>query len=193
VYLTDVRIPDAQRLGDVGKGWAVAITTLMNERVAIGGREVPRGGGVIAQALRLWRSRGHTDPVLRDRLARLWIEAEVLRLTNIRAMQAAVRGTPGPEGSVGKLFAAELTQRITELCVSLLGPEGMLFPEVREHGDGASAGGQIDIRKLFVRARANSIEGGTSEIMRNILGERMLGLPAEPRVDKDLAWNQVPR
>jgi alkylation response protein AidB-like acyl-CoA dehydrogenase len=193
VYLSDVRIPDTQRLGDVGQGWAVAITTLMNERVAIGGREVPRGGGVIAEALQLWRSRPHTDPVLRDRLARLWIEAEVLRLTNIRAAQAAVRGTPGPEGSVGKLFAAELTQRITELCISLLGPDGMLFPDEAEHRDGGSKRRQPDIRKLFVRARANTIEGGTSEIMRNILGERVLGLPAEPRVDKDLPWNRVPR
>jgi len=198
VYLTDVRIPDAERLGEVGEGWAVSMTTLMNERVAIGGTVVARGSGAISDVVRMWRDRspqgGTADAVLRDRVARLWIEAEVIRLTNIRASQNRRLGTPGPEGSVGKLAFAELNKRIYELCVDLLGPAGTLYGSydmVRPDHVGFGVGG--DVRKTFLRVRANSIEGGTSEVMRNILGERVLGLPGEPRLDKELPWSQVPR
>ena len=190
VYLTDARIPDTQRLGAVGKGWGVAVTTLMNERVAIGGRQVPRGGGPISDSLRLWRERAHTDPVLRDRLARLWIEAEVLRLTNLRASAAGPNVTPGPEGSVGKLFAAELVQRIASLNMSLLGCDAMLYDTYDPPRQALGAVRSTDPRAMFIRSLANTIEGGTSEIMRNILGERVLGLPPEPRVDKAVAWNE---
>src|SRR5579862_3617892 len=197
VYFTDVRIPDAERLGGVGDGWHVSLTTLMNERVSIGGGVTPRGSGPIAEAIRLWdaRHKGSTtveDRVLKDRLADLWIRAEASRLTNMRARQNRTMGTPGPEGSVGKLAFAELNQKIYELCIDLLGLEGTLYGSyamVRpEH-----AGFGTDVRKSFLRARANSIEGGTSEVMRNILGERVLGLPGEPRTDKDIPWSQVPR
>jgi len=192
VYFTDVRIPDAERLGEVGEGWRVSMTTLMNERVSIGGAVAPRGSGPIADALRLWEQRRDRDPVLRDQLVQRWIEAEVNRLTNLRAQQARKVGTPGPEGSVGKLASAETNKRIYELCVDLLGAEGTLYssyemvrPERTMYGD--------SIQKMFLRVRANSIEGGTSEIMRNILGERVLGLPGDVRVDKELPWSQVPR
>jgi len=197
VYFTDVRIPDAERLGGVGEGWHVSLTTLMNERVSIGGGVMPRGGGPIAEAVRLWdaRHKGSNaveDRVLKDRLAELWIRSEAARLTNMRARQNRSMGTPGPEGSVGKLAFAELNQKIYELCIDLLGMEGTLYGSyamVRpEH-----AGFGTDTRKSFLRARANSIEGGTSEVMRNILGERVLGLPGEPRTDKDVPWSQVPR
>jgi alkylation response protein AidB-like acyl-CoA dehydrogenase len=192
VFFTDVRIPDTERLGEVGEGWRVALTTLMNERVSIGGNIAPRGSGPIAKALELWRDRADKGPVLRDRLAQLWIEAEVNRLTNIRASQNRQKGTPGPEGSIGKLAFAELNKRITEMYVDLLGPEGMLYGSY-EMIRPETAMGADTVQKAFLRARANSIEGGTSEIMRNILGERMLGLPGDVRTDKEPPWKDVPR
>src|SRR5207237_1894778 len=94
VFMTDVRIPDAQRLGDVGEGWRVSMTTLMNERVAIGGNVSSRDSGPIGEALQIWRTRALTDPVQRDRLMRLWVESEVNRLTNMRARQLRQAGTP---------------------------------------------------------------------------------------------------
>ena len=125
VYMTDVRIPDSERLGDVGEGWGVSLTTLMNERVSIGGQVAPRGSGIIAIALKAWKeSPNHGDPVARSQLAQFWIEAEVNRLTNMRAAQSRVKGTPGPEGSVGKMAMAGLNQRLMSFVVDLLGPTG---------------------------------------------------------------------
>src|SRR5436309_4548058 len=112
VYFTDVRIPDEERLGDVGDGWRVSLTTLMNERVSIGGAIAPRASGPIAAALAIWKDRADKDPALRDRLTHFWIESEVNRLTNLRASQNRQKGTPGPEGSVGKLAFAETNKRI---------------------------------------------------------------------------------
>jgi alkylation response protein AidB-like acyl-CoA dehydrogenase len=192
VYLTDVRIPDTQRLGAVGDGWRVALATLMNERVAIGGMVRPRESGAIGDALEVWRSRGGGDPVARDALSKLWIEAEVNRLTSIRAGQNRSKGTPGPEGSTGKLQGAELNKKIYEWAIDYLGPEGMLFPSY-EFRAPTEMRTDRDLRWSFLRSRANSIEGGTTEIMKNILGERVLGLPGEPRTDKDLPWSEVPR
>jgi len=193
VYFTDARIPDAERLGDVGDGWRVSMTTLMNERVALGGAVTPRGAGPIADAVKLYKERGHGNAVMRDRLMKLWIRAECARLTNIRAAGNRQMGTPGPEGSTGKLASAELNKLIYDYCVDLLGPEGILYSSyemVRPDGLGLAV---HDLPKSFLRSRANSIEGGTSEIMRNILGERVLGLPGDVRVDKDLPWREVPR
>ncbi|HSS10161.1 MAG TPA: acyl-CoA dehydrogenase family protein [Acidimicrobiales bacterium] len=192
VYFTDVRIPDRERLGEVGEGWRVSLTTLMNERVSIGGSLMARGAGPIGEALRLWARRADKDTVLRDRLARLWIEAEVQRLTNIRASQNRQKGTPGPEGSTSKLAFAELNKRIYELCLDMMGPTGMLYGSYQMTRP-AEAMAASTPQKMFLRARANSIEGGTSEIMRNILGERVLGLPGDVRVDKDRPWSEVPR
>lgn len=193
VYFTDARIPDADRLGGVGDGWRVSLTTLMNERVAIGSAVPSRGEGAIGMAVDLWKGRGASS-VLRDRLMQLWVEAEVLRLTNIRAAQARTLGTPGPEGSTAKLHWADLNKRIYEFCVDLMGPEGLVYPETYAFRvPDESAMGRRSPQMNFLRARANSIEGGTSEIMKNILGERVLGLPGEPRVDKDLPWREVPR
>jgi alkylation response protein AidB-like acyl-CoA dehydrogenase len=194
VYFTDARVPDANRLGDVGDGWRVALTTLMNERVSIGGTIVPQGSGPIAEAMRIWKSlpAERKDAATRDELMKLWIEAEVLRLTNIRAGQNRKIGVPGPEGSTGKLAYAEGNKKIYDFCVSLLGADGMLYstyemqrPETAMFSD--------SVQKAFLRARANSIEGGTSEVMRNILGERVLGLPGDVRVDREVAWKDVPR
>jgi alkylation response protein AidB-like acyl-CoA dehydrogenase len=199
VFFTDVHMPDAARLGAEGDGWRVAVTTLMNERVSIGGGIGRRGSGPIGDALRIWKEKwsGDTSPhalALRDRLVSSWIRSEVINMTNQRAAQVRRAGTPGPEGSVGKLAYAEQNQAVYELCMDLLGNEGMLYPAgypmIRPQSLGM---GTTDVHKSFLRARANSIEGGTSEVMRNILGERVLGLPGDVRNDKELAWKDVPR
>ena len=195
VYLTGVRVPDADRIGGLGDGWRVSLTTLMNERVTIGGAVAGRDSGPIGDALKVWREHPEShDPVRRDRLGRLWIDAEVLRLTNARAAANRKAGAAGPEGSVAKLAFAETNRSIYELCMDVLGADGLLYPSYEMvRPDEASLTGGGDPRKMFLRSRAYSIEGGTSEILRNVLGERVLGLPGEPRVDKGLPWNEVPR
>ena len=124
-----------------------------------------------------------------------WVRAEVLRLTNMRAGQARKAGTPGPEGSIAKLMFAEVHKDIYELCVDLLGADAMVGYEydMRRAQQLGLTGPAGSSRKMFLRARANSIEGGTSEIQRNILGERVLGLPGEPRVDRGIPFRDVPR
>ncbi len=193
VFLTDVRIPDSERLGAEGEGWRVSLTTLMNERVAIGGNIAPRGGGFIGEVVKLWRAGGHTDRARRDELMRLWVRSEVLRLTNIRAQQLRAVGNPGPEGSIGKLAGAELNKDISTFAVGLLGAGGMLFPGGYPMSRPPRTALWENPHHAFLRSRANSIEGGTSEIMRNILGERVLGLPGDVRTDKESPWTQVPR
>jgi alkylation response protein AidB-like acyl-CoA dehydrogenase len=199
VYLTGVRVPDADRIGDVGDGWRVAMTTLSNERTSIGGggRAPERGSGAIAEALRIWSTlpAHRRTASARDRLMALWTDAEVLRLTNQRAAAARRGGTPGPEGSIAKLAFGTLNQRIYELCVDLLGADATIGYDYgfRREDHLGYVGPAGTARQFFLRSRANSIEGGTTEIQRNIVGERSLGLPAEPRTDKDVAWREVPR
>jgi len=192
VFFNDVRVPDENRIDAVGAGWRVALTTLMNERVAIGGSTSPRESGYIGQAVEVWKESGEDDAVLRDRLLHLWADAEAARLTSQRANEMASAGIPGPEGSTGKLAWAHLNKEITAFTVDLMGLDGTLYPEGYELTR-PDRFGPHEPRKAFLRTRANSIEGGTSEIMLNILGERVLGLPGEPRVDKDLPWVEVPR
>ncbi|MFJ8648810.1 acyl-CoA dehydrogenase family protein [Streptomyces sp. NPDC093546] len=194
VFLTDVRIPDAHRLGAVGEGWKVAQTTLNNERVAIGGARIPREGGMIATAARTWRDRPELRTHdLHQRLLDLWVDAEVARLTGERLRQQLALGQPGPEGSGMKLAFARLNQEISGLEVELLGEEGLLYGDWTmrrpEHVDftGRDAGYR------YLRSKGNSIEGGTSEVLLNIVAERVLGLPAEPRTDKDVAWKDLAR
>jgi alkylation response protein AidB-like acyl-CoA dehydrogenase len=193
VYFTDVRIPDDERLGDVGDGWRVALTTLMNERVALAGTAPARGAGAISEAVRLWNESARKDPVIKDRLMQLWVESEAIRLTGVRANQTRAAGVPGPEGSTGKLAGAEMNKKVYELCIDILGMDGLLYPTYEMVRPEEANLGYGDIRKAFLRSRANSIEGGTSEVMRNILGERVLGLPGDIRVDKDKPWSEVPR
>ena len=202
VFFNDVRIPHSQMLGKEGQGWRVAITTLMNERVAIGGGGSKRkGGGATAQLLKLWqeRKRGALSPsqeaILRDRVTRMYIEQDLLRLTAERASASQKVGNPGPEGSVVKLFQADSHKRLWETAMDVLGSRGLSFEagyELRQEAGGADTPEGF-AKYQFLRSRANSIEGGTSEIMKNILGERVLGLPGEPRVDKEVAWKDVPR
>jgi len=196
VYLSDVHVPDAMRLGDVGKGWSVAITTLMNERASIGGLVLPRSGGAIAEAITTFRSLGSPVESL-DELMQLWCGVEALRLTSLRAAAQRQQGNPGPEGSVVKLANAELNQRIYEYCVDLQQGEALFYPDyTMRRPEFAGVHGEVQARtatQAFLRSRANTIEGGTSEVMRNILGERVLGLPGEPRADKDLPWSTIPK
>jgi alkylation response protein AidB-like acyl-CoA dehydrogenase len=192
VFFTDVRVPDSMRLDEVGRGWAVSITTLMNERVSIGGGTPPRNSGPIGQLLDVWNESNDHDPAMRDEFVRLWIRAEVNRLTNMRAAANRKVGTPGPEGSVSKIAMAELNKSIYSFALDVMGADGMLFDSFDHHPPKMSLFGD-DMRKNFLRARANSIEGGTTEIMKNILGERVLGLPGDIRVDKEPPWSQVPR
>jgi alkylation response protein AidB-like acyl-CoA dehydrogenase len=193
VYFTDVRIPDEERLGEVGEGWRATLTTLMNERVAIGGGIPAKGAGFIAEAVKAWTERGLDDPARKDELMALWVRAEVLRLTNIRASQLRAVGTPGPEGSIGKAVSADLNKDISAFTVGLLGAEGMLKPDGYPMERPKHAMQWANPQQAFLRARANSIEGGTTEIAKNILGERVLGLPGDVRNDKDVPWAQVPR
>lgn len=195
VFLTDARVPDANRLGPVGGGWRVATTTLNNERVAIGTRAgVPREGGHIGKVTGAWRDRpGLRNPAMHDELMRLWVAAEVFRLSGERLRQQAVAGQPGPEGAGMKVMFAELAQAISGFEVELHGEHGLRYddwtlrrPEVVDL-TGRGPGYR------YLRARGNSIEGGTSEILRNTVSERVLGLPGEHRVDKDVAWKDIPR
>jgi alkylation response protein AidB-like acyl-CoA dehydrogenase len=202
VYLTDVRIPDTDRIGDVGEGWRVALTTLMNERTAIGagsaGRTKPRRGGPVDDAVQVWRELDPSErtDARKDRLMQLWVRGEVSRLTNMRAAANARAGNPGPEGSVSKIEFAELNKALYDFCVDLLGMDGQIgydYTFRRPEQLDVSGSGTRGLQYAFLRVRANSIEGGTTEILKNIVGEQVLGLPGEPRVDKDVPWIEVPR
>ncbi|MER6762042.1 acyl-CoA dehydrogenase family protein [Amycolatopsis sp. NPDC000746] len=194
VFLTEVRIPDSQRIGAVGEGWKVAQTTLMNERVAIGGTAMPREGGMIGLVAKTWRDRPELrTPELRDRLVQHWVEAESLRLAGERQRQQLAVGAPGPEGSAMKVAFAELNQELSGLELELLGEEGLRYSDwTMRRPEQVDFFGR-DAGYRYLRAKGNSIEGGTSEVLRNIISERVLGLPSEPRVDKDVAWKDLPR
>ncbi|MFE1172390.1 acyl-CoA dehydrogenase family protein [Streptomyces sp. NPDC058773] len=206
VFLTGVRIPDAHRLGTVGEGWKVARTTLMNERVAIGGARIPREGGMIGIAAADWRGRPELRThALHQRLLKLWVDAEVARLTGERLRQqlspalnsvragGAPMGQPGPEGSGMKLAFARLAQEISGWEVEFLAEDGLTYDDwTMRRPDGVDFTGR-EAGYRYLRAKGNSIEGGTSEVLLNIVAERVLGLPPEPRTDKDVAWKDLPR
>lgn len=198
VIFTDCRVPDSMRVGATGSGWRVTIGTLMNERAHNGdSAKKPKGFGPINHAVRSWKDSGSTDPVKRDLLMQLWSAAEVIRLTALRADTTRTAGVPGPEGSILKLAIGILPQRIMDFCVAMKGASGMLIstyefhqPEVMAEdrmGDGTE---DIDVVKAFLNARSNTIGGGTTEIQRNTIGERVLGLPPEPKVDRDQPWSE---
>lgn len=194
VFLTGVRIPDTHRLGAVGEGWKVAQTTLMNERVAIGGARLPREGGMIGVAAQAWRERpGARTHDLHQRLLRHWVDAEVARLTGERLRQQLAKGQPGPEGSGMKLAFARLAQQISGWEVEFLAEDGLAYDDwTLRRPEGVDFTGR-DAGYRYLRAKGNSIEGGTSEVLLNIVAERVLGLPPEPRTDKDAAWKDLPR
>jgi alkylation response protein AidB-like acyl-CoA dehydrogenase len=191
VYLTDVRLDDTARLGDVGDGWRVVITTLMNERVSIGGNVEPRDSGPIAYAIEEWTKVQSRSAFQRDEFMKLWSHAEVLRLSKLRFQaQRTSSGDPGPEGSLLKLRSTVLEQQIMGFVVDLMGSSGMLAfdydnpPHTRQDGNATA---------LFLWSPSNTIVGGTSEVMRGIIGERILGLAREPSADKNVPWDKIPR
>ena len=194
VFLTDVRVPAAQLLGAVGEGWRIANTTLNSERVSIGGQAVPREAGMVGKVAQTWRAHPErrTHGAHR-RLLDLWVQAEAARITGSRVRQQLAVGAPGPEGSATKLVFARLAQELSALEVELLGEDGLRYDDwTLSRPEKVDFTGR-DAGYRYLRAKGNSIEGGTSEILRNIIAERVLGLPGEPRVDKDVAWKDLPR
>jgi alkylation response protein AidB-like acyl-CoA dehydrogenase len=185
VFFDDVRVPDTQRLDDVGSGWKVALTTLMNERMAIGGA----GGGTrrgmgenalvrLAREFGLWSEREH-----RDRVVDLYVQNRVFSMLRERMAIAARKSIPGPEFSMLKLIGARLAASQSELGTSLVGASGIAW-----EGEGSS--GELASLALL-NSRSGKIAGGTDEVMLNILGERVLGLPQDPRVDKEVPFREL--
>jgi alkylation response protein AidB-like acyl-CoA dehydrogenase len=194
VFLTDAAVPETDRIGGIGEGWRVAQATLMNERIAIGGGAMPREGGMVGLAAAAWREHPEArTPGLHDRLIRLWADAEVARLAGARLRQQLSAGTPGPEGSAAKIVFARLNQELSAFDLEFAGTRGLVYDDwtLRRPETVSFFGRGPGYR--YLRSRGNSIEGGTSEILRNIIAERVLGLPAEPRTDTRVAWKDLPR
>jgi 3-oxochol-4-en-24-oyl-CoA dehydrogenase len=173
VFFTDVVIPDAMRVGDVGQGWQVAISTLMAERNGLSGRPDVGSGRSDVLVQRALESGAWADARLRDDLVSLWVEERVLEMTNLRAFLRRRDGTPGAEGSVTKLVQSEWLQRLALLGTEV-DPAASVAWDASDERAAAAA-------HSFLYSRAYTIAGGTSEIQRNIIGERVLGLPKEPR------------
>jgi alkylation response protein AidB-like acyl-CoA dehydrogenase len=190
VYFTDVRIPDAQRLGDVGQGWQVALTTLMNERASIGAG----GGGTkfesvkgLAESVTINDRPAIEDSHVRAKLATWYMQESGLKYTIYRTLSALSRGAvPGPENSIGKYVAGKKTQDMASFAIDLLEQEGI----VRDRDQNAQF--STLFQDTYMSIPGLRIAGGTDEIMANIIAERVLGLPQEPRMDKGVPFTQVP-
>ena len=188
VYFTDVRIPDSQRLGAVGQGWSVSLTTLMNERLSIGSG-MPTGFPELfdfCMNLRTEDGLAIDDRSVRSRLAGYAVKASGLKYTGMRAISALSKGeTPGPENSIGKLVAGATMQELAMYALDLQGQAGLL-------SDPSQAAAGARFQQMLLRSPATRVEGGTDEILRNIIAERVLGLPGDIRVDKDVAFKDIP-
>ena len=184
VFLDGVRIPDTMRIGPVDGGWAVALTTLANERLSLAGS---RSSGLrrLTPDELVRRHSPVTEPELRQRLVRSMIDARVLEWLNGRIGAQRRSGQTSSAGSIARIFQADHNQRVQTLAMDLAGAGGLAWKEGLVEPDRLAHG--------FLRARVETIAGGTAEIQRNVVGERVLGLPGEPRVDKDLPWQDVPR
>ena len=198
VFFNDVAISDSMRLGPVDEGWMVSTTALMNERGSLSGR--PKvGRGIVDQVIDEAKERGTwSDPVVRDRLMTLWCAERANQMTALRSAAGAEAGRPpGPEASAGKLAGSELNQRIAAARIDLMGPAATAYDEVPErpepNGRGELTMVNLDAQFLFLYSPASTILGGTSNIQRNIIGERVLGLPREPDPFKGAPWSEVPR
>ena len=189
VYFTDVRVSDSQRLGEVGQGWQVSLTTLMNERAAIGGgfgqMDVSLAMSV-AEEVEIDGRPALEDSAVRARIANWYVQEAGLKYTGYRSLTALSRGAlPGPENSIGKLVGAPKMQAMSSYLMDLLGASGAIADESLA----AKAG---IIQRAYMGAPGLRIAGGTDEIMANIIAERVLGLPQEPRLDKGIPFNEVP-
>ena len=188
VFFEDVRVPDDHRLGDVNQGWTVALTTLMNERASIGGGG--GGGGMgMASATRMIEMMRHfgveDDPVLRNELARLYTGFQVAKMTSQRALaKLRAGGLPGPEMSIGKLALTANLTATAEFAASVLGPR--LIADTGEWGTYAWS-------KFVAGTPGMRIAGGSDETLRNIVAERVLGLPKEPGIDTTSAFRDLPK
>ena len=188
VYFDNVRIPDGQRLGAVGEGWRVSLTTLMNERMAIGGG-IPTGVPELLELVRelaVGDDPAIQDPAVRSKLADWYARSAGLKNTASRAISALSKGDiPGPENSIGKLVAGGLMQDVAKFGMDLQGFGAVLT-------DPAVAEGAARFQAMLLRSPAVRIEGGTDQILRNIIGERVLGLPEDMRADKGMPFNEIP-
>jgi len=193
VFFTDVRIPHANVVGDVNDGWRLAKVTLGNERVSLSTGGVLWGNGptaldVITEARKI----GHHSPVLRQKLAQIYIEHTVLEIIRMRTLTARLRGSqPGPEASIRKIMADEHGQRVMSVARDIIGLDALVIGP-----DDAVAGKHIRSKSWYsgyMFSQALTIGGGTTEVQKNILGERVLGLPAEPNPEKGLTWAESRR
>ena len=197
VFLTDVRVPDAERLGDINQGWTVSQHTLVYERYNM--PQTPgRGEGAISVAVAAWKARPDRGSAaalaLRAELMRHWVDAEVVRLLQLRAGVLRSQGSSGPEGSLGKLAVSTVGRRLAEWAPALLGVEATLLAEgYRGEGSGSLRRGARTATMACVGSPGMAIAGGTDQIQRNIIGDRVLGLPREPAVDRGVPWSQTLR
>ena len=188
VFFTDLRIPDDQRLGAPGQGWKVSLTTLMNERLSIGAGMPTGFPELLDFCSRFDTGAGLAidDPAVRAKLATWAVRTSGLRYTAYRSISALSRGeTPGPENSIGKLVAGQTLQEIAMFALDLQGQAGVLTDPAMVEAAGR-------FQAMLLRSPATRIEGGTDEILRNIIAERVLGLPADMRADRGLPFNQIP-
>ncbi|MBS0410952.1 MAG: acyl-CoA dehydrogenase [Proteobacteria bacterium] len=188
VFFNDVRIPDAQRLGAVGDGWKVSLTTLMNERLSIGSGMSTGFPELFDLCCRLETPDGLAidDRAVRSKLATWAIRTTGLKYNGFRSLSAISRGeTPGPENSIGKLVAGPTMQEIATFALDLQAQAGVI-------NDPELAAANARFQAMLLRSPATRVEGGTDEILRNIIAERVLGLPADVRVDKDVPFNKIP-
>jgi alkylation response protein AidB-like acyl-CoA dehydrogenase len=188
VFFDDAVLPDSMRLGPIGDGWRVAISVLMSERTAVSGSGASLPGTVTGRSVAalIQRHAPLANPTLRQRLVQAYIEDKLVTFTNQRAAARRKAGQPsGPEGSISKLFFSEHTQRLQNLAVDLEGAAAQAWPEDDRWLKGTAWS--------LLRVRSKTIAGGTSEVQRNILGERILGLPKEAEVDRDVPWSRVLR
>jgi alkylation response protein AidB-like acyl-CoA dehydrogenase len=187
VYFTEVVIPDSQRLGAVGDGWNVSLTTLMNERMSIGARLATGFPEVFDFCSNLMTDNGPAigDRATRSKLANWAVKASGLKYTSYRAISALSKGErPGPENSIGKLVAGSMLQDIAMYAMDLEGAAGVFTGDAEE-----AARGQF--QQMLLSSPSMRIAGGTDEILRNIIAERVLGLPGDIRVDKDVPFNKI--